>query len=259
MGLRIALLLLLLPFQAWAQQTVTKAQLRSQDQRTSERQLRDQLWSIFEPIDERRRKSRPAPRRPLDDSWLTSRSYAAQVPGLCRIDSVTLRFAPVEDGPRTARTPVRAYGLDAIAFYHFRKPPKGWHEDIADYERSPWDPECAGLHRSKQDFFSAPDDQIATDGYHAMRRAVRASADGKVQPKCRFLAAYEKRPCAQIVADTAKATVTGVERCEPIPSQTCYKVTLGQDEAVRVAMDARDEVQSVEFEQMIVLWHERID
>jgi hypothetical protein len=251
-------LLLLLPLQAWAQSTVTKAQLRSQDQRTTERQLKDQLWGIFKPVDERRRDGRPAPRRPLDDSWLTSRSYATQVPGLCRIDSVTLHFAPVGDGVRTARTPVRAYGLDAAPFYHFRKSPKGWHDDIVDHERSPLDQECEGLDLYKQDFFSAPDDWIATDGYHAMLLATRASAGGKVQPKCEA-GAFLQRSCEAFVADFTTGAISNIERCEPIPSRSCYEITDERNTKLRVAFDARNEVQSVDLEQMIMVADERID
>lgn len=254
----VLLTMLLLPFPAWAQQTVTKAQLRSQDRRTTERQLKDQLWSIFEPVDERQRDGRPAPKTPLDTSWLKSRSYAVDVPGLCRIDVVTLHFTPLDERKNGARTPVRAYGVDAVPMYHFRKPPKGWHDDIVSYERSPLDRECEGLGLYKQDFFSAPNDWMAADGYYAMLLAVRASAEGKIQPTCE-IGPLDRKTCASYVADFAKSAVSDIERCEPIPSRICYDVTDGRDMKLRVGFDTREQVQSIHVEQMIVLRDERID
>jgi hypothetical protein len=259
MTIRLVLLaMMLLPVPAWAQRTVTKAQLRSQSQTATERQLRDQLWSIFKPVEERQRDGRPAPRTPLDASWLKSRSYAVDVPGLCRIDVVTLHFAPLDDRKRGARTPVRAYGVDAVPMYHFRKPPQGWHDDIASYKRSPLDRECEGLDLYKQDFFSAPNDWMAADGYYAMLLAVRASAEGEIPPKCE-IGPLDQKTCASYVDDFAKSAVSEIERCAPIPSSTCYEITDSRDMKLRVAFDTRDQVQSIDLEQMIVLRDERID
>jgi hypothetical protein len=256
MATRIALLLLLVPAPAWAQATVNKAELRSQDRRATERQLKDQLWSIFEPVDERRGEGRPAPRRPLGSSALSSHSYAASVPGLCRIDSVTLRFAPVEDGAGNARTPVRAYGLDAAPSYHFRTPPKGWYHAVGDHARSPWDPECVGLR--DEAFFGAPDDQTATDGVYAMLLARRAAAD-KIRPTCSDTGPFEKLSCEQLVAGFAASGVSEVERCEPTPSAECYKITDAAAQVLRVVMDRSEAVRSVEFDEMIVVGDTLID
>lgn len=257
--MRTALVLLLLPAQAWAQSTVTKAEFRSQPQRTTERQLKDQLWAIFEPVDERRGKDRPSPRVPLRSSWLVSHSYATPVPGLCRIDGVTLQFAPVRDSPHNAQTPVRAYGLEARSYFYFRKPPKGQEADIADSDRSPWDPECAGLDLYKQEFFSASNATTATDGYYAMLLAKRVSEGGKLQPDCQRLAAFEKRPCVQIVADFARGGISNVAECEGTYPLSCYRIIDGADMQMEVTVDEKEALRSVALDQLIIIRDTLID
>lgn len=254
------LILLLLPLEAWAQVTVTKAQLRSQDQRRSELQLKDQLWSLFEPVDERGREGRPPPKRALTDTWLHGKPYATSVPGLCRRDTVMLRYAP--DGKSAlggAHTPVRAYGIQATASYHFRKPPKGWSRETVDHGRSPWDRECEGLDWRKDDFFSGPDDEAANNGYYAMLLAGQALAAGKVKPDCKDMGRFDERSCDKVISDLLASVVSGVERCEPIPGEQCYRVSGGSDLLMRVVIGRDDAVTSVEVEQQIIMWHERID
>lgn len=263
---RIGLLFLLfpLPTPALAQSTVNKATLRTQDQLTTERQLKEQLWGIFEPVDERRREGNPAPTVPLERIWLHGKSYATEVSGLCRQDTIMLNFAPQDAAAdRSARTPVRAYGIDASRGYYFRKPPQGWHRDVTDYERMPWEPECEGLDWRETNFFSAPNDETAVDGYYAMHLAARAVAAGEVEPKCGGMGPYEKRSCGDIMAEFVAGTVSDIESCavaaEIEATSECYQLSGGWDMRVRAVVDRDKTVRSVQLDAMIVLIHERPD
>lgn len=259
MAARIVLLaLFLLPAPVWAQGTVTKADLRRQDPAVTERQMKDQLWSIFQPVDERR-KDKPAPRRPLANTWFTSKSYAVQSPGLCRIDVVILRFAPVKSGGSSgAQTPVRAYGLDASSSYHFAAPPRDWDSNTA-VPRSPWDKQCAGLDLGKHSFFGAPDDSVAVDGYYAMIVAKQAVAEGKIKPDCGAGNVFDKRRCEQGVAGFAAGQVTDVERCARETYGFCFTITDSDDVEMQVMLDGGHIVASVKLEELIVMRHDLID
>lgn len=255
---------LLAPLPALAQRTITKLEVRTQDPRRTDAALKEQLWGIFEHEDRRRERR---PQRPLNDVWLDTRPYSTEVPGLCRRDLLTLRLAPLErERHPTARTPTRAYGVDLSSHFHFLSPPADWHEVVADHERLPWEPRCARLKRDKVQFFHAPDNEVATNGYRAMLVARKAVAGGEIGlGDCKPYGA-ESRSCAALLAAWSDAP-DFIETCAAPVGQECYEISAG-DERLRVLLVGRynsskkarrGQLISVSLDFLIILAHERID
>ncbi|MCW3845775.1 hypothetical protein OF829_00880 [Sphingomonas sp. LB-2] len=256
----LVLVLLLLPLPAAAQRdTVNKEQFRHQNPRKTQAQLQDQFVGLFEPVDLRRRKDAPEPRNPLTRVMLTGKPYAATVPGLCRSDSVVMRFAPigVGSGPFDATTPVRAYGLETSASFYFVRPPTGWYRDMSSDGRSPWDHECHGVGWPETGGFVAKEDEQATDAYWAVHLAGEAVAAGKVVPVCEEFA--EKRDCREVVATFAASPFWFVDACDAAWDRRCFAVLGADDVQMRVVARLDGMVERVEMSQVLLLSHAVLD
>jgi len=204
--------------------TVTKEDFRTQSPSATNRQLRDQLWGIFENTDQRR--SKPA-RRPLDDIWLTTQPYPTPFPGLCRKDSVVLRFAPVDSMPDKpdARTPVRAYGIDSSRSYAFLRAPVNRYVAGASHPEDVWHDDCTRLASNDDKWFSAPDLQTAVDGYRAGRLAASALAAGKVRiGSCDRAKDSSGATCEAVVAYFAQGRPASIERCDAPAGVQCFRL-----------------------------------
>lgn len=243
---------------AAAQQTVTKADVRSQKPSVTDAQLRDQLWGMFRKED-RRRKERP--RAGLLDVWLETPAYPTAVPNLCRTDQVTIRLAPAEGAVRKpdAETPMRAYGLDASRRYLFLKLPPESPADRDFKPRDMWQGACARLAADDIRFFRAEDEDMAEGGYRALLGAARAAKGGALAPKC-DLGPYDKRSCLDALARVADDPIDSIDRCPAPTDLVCYQVS-GADQLqveVSVKSDTGAPVE-VKIDQMIVVADQRID
>lgn len=233
LGLAVALLL---PAQ---EKTVTKDDFRTQPPARTDRQLRDQLWSIFEKEDQRRATSA---RRPLDDVWLTTRAYPTEVPGLCRKDNVILYFAPTERAPEEvdAQTPVRAYGVKSFPYFHFLRAPDRSYQEASDYSdrTDKWSGPCSRLSDDNSDWFSAPDEETAVEGYRAGRFASAAFAAGTARiSKCgRETRSAIASKCEAVIVAFAKTRLAAIEACEAPYGASCFKLSGAEDAETRVTI-----------------------
>ena len=164
-------------------QTVTKAQIRAQDAAATERDLKDQLWSMFVPRSERGNATWK-PQRVLETIVRTTTPYPVSG-GLCRRDTITMRFVPepwMDRMTANAETPVRAYGLDVTHGYQLADPA------VRVGPSSDWDtargwPVCAA--KAGEAFAAADSDRTALLGLRALRLGLAAVAEGKLSPICK--------------------------------------------------------------------------
>jgi hypothetical protein len=167
-----------------AAQTVTKADIRSQSPARTDGQLRDQLWGIFAPEDER---SSWPPQNMLTDVQRTSRPYPTRTPNLCRRDALTIKFAPAaplaREAPPDASTPVRAYGVDVYATYPAVGPIAVAHERDEEWDRGKGVIECGQL-AARDWFVFAAGDTAAHWSLWAWQLAKQAVESGRVKPDC---------------------------------------------------------------------------
>lgn len=267
----------LLLLQPAGQSTVTKEDFRRQAPTITDRQLRDQLWGIFQKRDQRRNK--PA-KRPLSDIWLNTRAYPTEVPGLCRKDITILRFARADSASETrdAQTPVRAYGIESFPNYLFLRPPERRYQEAHDYDARErgWDGPCARQSTEEGWWLRAHDEAEAVDGYRAGRISAAALASGSAKiDKCDRDLKWAVPPpsCEAVVAEFAKSPPSSIESCDSDVGVDCYKLDGISDTQTRVeivsdadAYKARtgksaavDTILRLDVAYFIVVADERID
>ncbi|HEX8193674.1 MAG TPA: hypothetical protein VF552_12325 [Allosphingosinicella sp.] len=256
-----ALLLLPVAAELPAQRTITKSDVRTAPPAETHGRLRDQVWQMFQRED---RRSERAPRRPLDEVWLTTRPRGTDVPGLCRFDLAVVEFAPVarvgEDGGN-ADTPVRAVGISASPRYRFSSPPAGFHRRISDPRRLPQEGGCETLDTDRDGFFEAPDEETATDGVLAFSRLLDALRAGRDVPlQCALHP--DETDCRAVILAHDAASIDRVETCRPSGGgRPCFLVS-AYDREIEVELEPDLQaaiVHSARLVSMIVMSHSRID
>jgi hypothetical protein len=217
----IAILAAFLAGPARAQETVTMDQASRDDTA-----LRDQFWGIFEPGADR---GRAQTRSPGDSVMLSSRIYPTEYPGMCRQDNTTLLFAPAQDGVREPgnATPMRAYGVDNTPYYRFYRAPGSGAPDFDDpWPGGVWNGPCSHLVLDRE-FFKAPDEETAFEGYRSVLAARSAVTSRRVRVgRCRPPRDRE-RFCRGIFADTAPPVLQSIERCDARPNTACFVAEMG--------------------------------
>lgn len=218
-----------------AQQTVTLDQVSKDDTA-----LRDQLWSIFEPEAYRLRSQA---RSPGDSVTLWSRVYPTEYPGMCRQDLTTVRFAPAQDGVREPgrETPMRAYGINNTPSYRFYRAPRSGAPNFDDpWPGGVWDGPCSNLARDRE-FFDAPDEETAFEGYRAVLAARSAVTSRRVRVgRCRPPSDRE-RFCRGIFADTAPPILQSIRRCDARPNTACFVAVMGAWIHIRIVVTRNGE------------------
>jgi hypothetical protein len=173
----------------------------------------------------------PKPVRPLTFLNLVTRPRPTAVVGLCRTDSLTVSFAKSERGDAGPDTPVKADGVEAHPYYHFLTPPKTDYElSIGTMVQHAVDV-CQKLDPVKDDFFSAPDEQAATDGSYLVGR-VKAALDASQNPPfgiaCEPVGPDEKLACPTLLSQHRPEQIVAIDYCDTTVSGfqvfSCYSV-----------------------------------
>ena len=260
---------------AVAQETVTKTQIRTAPPEETHRRLRDVVWDMFERTDFRRGKP---PTRPLDGVMLSTQTRGTYVRDLCRYDVADFAFAPVDTRDRGADTRVRAVGVETTAWFHFLTPPLLPHEEPEEStvdEEEPafgppaWDAQCRGLGDSAS-FFTAPDEDVARDGVRALRALVAAAGAGAPDVKCNLghaTAIGDTEACREKLLRYDLASLWSADTCESSHlERRCFLLSLADEVRATVIVTGHVwpgppafQVVSAEMDQMIVMWHERVD
>jgi hypothetical protein len=254
---------LLLPVPALAQNGVTKTEIRSQSPEATAREMRDQLWSIFEPRDLR---SKTPPQAVLRDVLLSTPAYPSSAVGLCRSDSVTLHFAPVDPGERRldANTPVRAQGLDVWHQYHQVAPLVESRDRDNDWFNVRGRRVCAALDKETT-YFSADSDEEAADSVRLAGAVVAALAGGKVVPGCKDKSLPAGKTCAEMAEGLTADSLWWRGECNDTAGAGpgCAQINLGSQAMNvhfrRATANAPIEIVSVDFYDEIVIADSLID
>jgi hypothetical protein len=250
--------------------TITKAEARSLPASQVKRRIMDQLSDI---LAEERFSQRKPPVNPLTDMSFVTKPRATAVPNLCQIDRLTITFRSEGDGKGNADTPVSANGFSSTRYFHFNKPPSDNYHTIVDYDHSPNDMACRNAKLWENEFFTASDDSVATDGYLLAHRTMDAIIAGNptFPLACNKHPVETKRECADIVREIRSDPISSIDQCETdipeLASAFCYRVFV-DDRSLRIIASRYASgpnvpppltVLRVELDSLIVLWHERVD
>ncbi|UKK84207.1 hypothetical protein L7H23_16815 [Sphingopyxis sp. BSN-002] len=231
------------------------------------------MRQLSEILEEERFEGRKPPTRVLTDMFFTTPPHATYVPGLCVVDRLTVSFTP---HPKMAKpdadTPVRANGFSAERFYRFaQRPDAGYHQLLAE-DYHPDDSRCSGA-LWKDEFFRAPSEEIAADGYFVAHRALDAILAGTPP----FPFTCEKFPmetalgCSDLARMLKEGEIDSIDRCEESDATTagnnCFAIRSG-DRELRILASPHASgpnvpppltIASVHIGSLIVLVHERVD
>ena len=142
---------------ALAQDDMSTRQLKALSPHVANRKAQEDLLSIFEPV----KKYSTGMFRGVRGVGLTTHAHGTEFEGLCSRDSVTLWYAPTQEGQVTADTPVRPYQVTATALFHFLKAPSREPE----LRHSVWQDACVAAGEDEQThWFSASDPRTAVQG-----------------------------------------------------------------------------------------------
>jgi hypothetical protein len=179
------------------------------------------------------------PHRPLSDLSFRTRAYATDLPGLCRIDGLTVHFKPVGSTLNGAHTRSRAEGFSSNAQYSFLAPPtEPSPASVALATQEATDIKCAGLDPTHIHFFTARDEKTATEGVWLIGLAIAPAsyASATTAFGCTLTSATE-HDCRKALGQLTMKDIWSVERCD-IPdsqdySETCFSF-YGSDYHIRI-------------------------
>jgi hypothetical protein len=172
------------------------------------------------------RKGEP-PRGPLENLTLTTPPRSTEMPGLCRMDSAVVDFAPIrtgEDGPDTL---VRPVGLTSYPLYRFLRPPTLGYFRTIEAKPTPNTAACTSPDIAKLHFFTAEEDRIATDATLAFIKLRQAVANRRRIPiDCHWPHFQGALNCQQAV-ERLPEKVYGVDICDTEKSEElCWVVNV---------------------------------
>lgn len=234
------------------------------------RRVMAQLGAVL--VEERPNRGR-TPVNPLTDMSFVTRPRATMVPALCRIDRLTVLFRSREPRASGPDTPVSVDGFAANHYFHFAAPPPGPYFKISDHEGQPNETACARAELWKDEFFSAPDEETATDGYLVTHRVLDAIVAGSASFgfACNKWPSEKGRDCIDIVRELQSEHVSSIDSCDSAatdePGARCYEVFVGE-RSLRIVVSPIAfggnaapplTVRRVELESPILLVHERVD
>jgi hypothetical protein len=244
---------------------ISKREARTLPAPQVERRVMAQLSNILE--EERWDRRRP-PVRPLTDLDFVTKPRPTPVPRLCRVDRLKVSFRPMTRGKGDADTPVLADGFTASHYFHFSQAPNNYFEELADYDRHQGGADCMGLSFTKEEFFEASSEEVATNGFFLARRVIDAILGGKPAFPVECNKSPEDRICADIVRNLM-ASIDSIEECEAekVPLAGCYRIYAG-DRVLRIVAspiafgaNALPPLTplDVKVEELIILADERVD
>lgn len=208
-----------------AAQALSTSEMTALTPHTADRVVRRDLLSILSPIS---RRLSSGMRVRLDGVDLSARPYGTRFAGLCRLDTLTLKYAPVEGSRRPRDQPLQPYGFEASARYHATRVPKAPTGDDRA-EAYVWSPECDRLAGDENTgWFSAADEEGAATGLNFFGAAIDAIRAGKIEPTTCDLPPVEHRACRDVVLSEAEiGKVFFVERCQAEAGFACYRIVTG--------------------------------
>lgn len=222
--LAATLALSLAPGLASAQPLLSTREMLALPPHAADQVVRRDLLSVLTPISHR--LSTGMMRR-LQGVLLSVRPYGTRFPGLCRQDSLELKYAPEQAGTEVGDEHLQPYGLESSAAYHAVSLPKPAQND---YRREGyiWRSDCDALAGNENAvWFGAPDETQAARGLNFLAAAAEAVRAGTLQPTKCDLPPVEHRACRDVIlAEGGIENVNEVEPCDAETGFTCFRITL---------------------------------
>jgi hypothetical protein len=223
MALGLLLAALALPTLAIAQDATG-----SRNERAADKAARADLLSVLERFE--------GPGQSIRGHTFTTRPYGTRYKGVCRVDMLSVEYAPVvRDGDPAHATSIRPYGLTMSTYFHMLDPePVELSERSA--ERAILDGRCARLKsRPFTGWIFADDAKTVANGWRAFRAMASRIHDGTLEPtRCEL---HQGGTCL----DTLKQllgeapSIDGIVAYNDARGKACYQLSFGGD-IVRVIM-----------------------
>lgn len=170
-----------LPVVVQAAEPITKRQVRAGPAARVDRQIMNQVEDLMAAD---RDSTDRAGTRPLTSHVLRTRPRTSEVPGLCRVDELTVEFETAGGKGKGPDQAVRASGFTASSFYRVQAEPAGPYDQVrrdgAAVARDP----CARFDFWDGKFFAADSDREAIGGHRLYQRMLRDLSKGTVKPIC---------------------------------------------------------------------------
>jgi hypothetical protein len=251
----VALGLSLLPRAADADGPLTTKQMEALPPQSANQKVRRDLLSVLMPV---RRISSGMLRR-LHGVWLQTRPFGTAFEGVCRLDDVTLWYAPTTNEMRPEDTPVQPYSIEAQPLFHIIRLPKAKTSNGRD-DQLVWQSACERLDRDDTVWFAAKDAFHAVQGAFVLEKALEDVKGGelKVAPCPNIRDA--KLTCEEaILAVGDLSKVNTIETCTAADKILCYAFDI--DTSTKLTITARrdhdslmpEDILSIDIERYIVV------
>lgn len=236
-----------------AQAALTTREMRALPRRDVNKTVQEDILSILDPV----HQITPGMFRRLRGVELHTQPFGTPFDGLCRRDSVWLRYAPVDTGPRPEDQPLRPYGIEATQEFHITSPLKPPRPDDDDAARV-FGADCGRL-GDEANWFTAPS---ALDVAQAVSLAHAAIEQLKVG---RLAAAPCNTPvkgetCTAFVLGAVDfAKLNGIDRCPAASGLVCYALSFEHSHALTIVGRAADKgtlptmVESIGIETYVIV------
>lgn len=249
---------------------ITKTEARSMPASVVKKRVLQQLSDVLSEV--RFNHRRPSI-NPLTDMSFVTPPRATDVPGLCQLDMLKVTFRLSDDEQSNADTPAWVDGFSSTRYFHFARPPESNFNDIVDYDHEPSDSSCHGAELWEDEFFTAPDERAATDGFLLAHRVIDSISKGNPNFgfECNKYPTESARKCSDIARETSESQISSIDRCENNNSEfrlaSCYSVYFG-DRSLRIIASPYASgpnvlpsltILSVKLDSLIVMAHERVD
>jgi len=242
---------------ALAQEAATTHDLKALAPKDANRTVQRDLLSVLEPV----KKIDSGMLRQLRGVGFTTKAFGTEFDGLCRRDTLTLRYAATETAGKPEDAPLRPYGVEAQAWFHVVRLPREASSD-ARWGEGIWQAKCASVRTSEEtDWFAAKDSRTAVQGALMLEAAVEAVRSGRLKAEpCPGIFDPKKSTCeAAILAEGGISKIDSVETCSSDARNLCYVVDLASSTKLTIRGQAPEgslvpsTITSIAVEQYIIV------
>lgn len=210
------------------------------------------------------------PINPLDSLWFWTKPRATDTPDVCQTDRVVFEFTPTHRGVHDADSPTRVSGVSAASRFHLLEIPSPEpREQLTDTGRRSLENKCADLNPEDIHAISARSAEEVREGAKLFVRtmAYLFAPSSEVERDCMSL----NQGCRQF-RDLAFADVEKIGPCESTWSDRpaeCTRFDAGnaritvltswRDDEGKIIAGNEKRILKAKLQEILVLWHERID
>lgn len=188
--------------------------------RKANRTVQQDLLSVLKPVT----RIRSGMFVMLHGVGLDTRPFGTEYKGVCRMDSVTLWYAPTDKAAEPGDTPVQPYSIEAEPFFHIVKLPSADSTERRGGELV-WQTACNGLDGDDISWFGARDAFHAVQGALVLEQAVRDVRSGTLKPAPCHDIYPATATCSEAILSAGDVRQIGrIETCAAAPGTLCYVI-----------------------------------